>query len=344
MKKNKLIGIIIAAVVACGILAIIISNIVSGYIPSNPDNAIGNTPGNLMNDGLMCESDGTIYFANPYDANRLYSMSTECEDIKKLCDDSVSSLNTYGKYLYYTKKDTASDSQAVIFRSELFGLVRCGLDGRNRTTLVSGYCNDAALCGNELIYNANQNSLSVTNKIRTNGKGEATICKNNIDNASVVDGRIIYSHNGNNHCIYSMDIENGNISLYYECNSTKAMIYNNSLYYIDLDNNYALVRVDLGTNTKTILSGEHVVNYNIYDSFVYYQTEGDNRSDATHNFKKMDINGENVSLILPDADVSSISCTSKYTFFTVFGKNDLYRIENGNAGGKIFTFRISVEK
>ena len=34
----------------------------------------GNTAGNLYNAGLFCEKNGTVYFANPDDDYRLYSM------------------------------------------------------------------------------------------------------------------------------------------------------------------------------------------------------------------------------------------------------------------------------
>ena len=59
-------------------LILIIARARSNKIPSNSEYAIGNLAGNLMNGGYFCESDGTIYFANPYDSNRLYSMTTDC--------------------------------------------------------------------------------------------------------------------------------------------------------------------------------------------------------------------------------------------------------------------------
>ena len=43
--------------------------------------------------GLFCESDGVIYFSNPYDEGMLYSMSSDMEKVKKLSDDNVSYLN-----------------------------------------------------------------------------------------------------------------------------------------------------------------------------------------------------------------------------------------------------------
>ena len=49
----------------------------------------GNTAGNLYNAGLFCEKNGTVYFANPDDDYRLYSMDTNGNHLKKLSYDRV---------------------------------------------------------------------------------------------------------------------------------------------------------------------------------------------------------------------------------------------------------------
>ena len=49
----------------------------------------GNTAGNLYNAGLFCESNGTVFFANPDDKYRLYSMGfrrqQSCEAERGYC-------------------------------------------------------------------------------------------------------------------------------------------------------------------------------------------------------------------------------------------------------------------
>ncbi|MDE7206260.1 MAG: DUF5050 domain-containing protein, partial [Lachnospiraceae bacterium] len=70
--KKKVIAIICAvfAVLICAGL-FVLSNFAK-RIPENPPGTIGNTSGNLYNGGLFCESDGYVYFSNPYDSNALY--------------------------------------------------------------------------------------------------------------------------------------------------------------------------------------------------------------------------------------------------------------------------------
>ncbi len=53
----------------------------------------GNTAGNLYNAGLFCEKNGTVYFANPDDDYRLYSMDTNGNHLKKLSYDRVMYIN-----------------------------------------------------------------------------------------------------------------------------------------------------------------------------------------------------------------------------------------------------------
>lgn len=47
----------------------------SGYVN-------GNSAGNLYNGGLFCESNGTVFFSNPSDNHRLYSMNPDGSDMK----------------------------------------------------------------------------------------------------------------------------------------------------------------------------------------------------------------------------------------------------------------------
>lgn len=47
--------------------------------PRQSPETVGNTAGNLNNSGYFCEYDGTVYFANAYDSNTLYSMDPGAE-------------------------------------------------------------------------------------------------------------------------------------------------------------------------------------------------------------------------------------------------------------------------
>ena len=75
----------------------------SGYVN-------GNSAGNLYNGGLFCESNGTVFFSNPSDNHRLYSMNPDGSDMKKLSDDTVSYIYADDHYVYYVRNNKSEDT------------------------------------------------------------------------------------------------------------------------------------------------------------------------------------------------------------------------------------------
>ena len=76
MKKAITISVI--TIIGLLLAVLIFLSIRSSRIVYNNDNAIGNSAGNLNNGGLFCEYNDKIYFANPYDYNKLYVMNSDC--------------------------------------------------------------------------------------------------------------------------------------------------------------------------------------------------------------------------------------------------------------------------
>ena len=81
MKKIKLIFIIILLILVIGGLSVFAY--IQNRVPENPAGTVGNTAGNLYNDGLFCENEGKVYFSNAYDANTLYVMNPDETEIKE---------------------------------------------------------------------------------------------------------------------------------------------------------------------------------------------------------------------------------------------------------------------
>ena len=81
MKKAITISVI--TIIGLLLAVLIFLSIRSSRIVYNNDNAIGNSAGNLNNGGLFCEYNDKIYFANPYDYNKLYVMNSDCTNAMK---------------------------------------------------------------------------------------------------------------------------------------------------------------------------------------------------------------------------------------------------------------------
>ena len=72
----------------------------------NDDYINGNTAGNLYNAGIFCTAaDGTIYFANPSDSSKLYSMNSDGSDLTKISDDVATFINADDNYIYYVRNN-----------------------------------------------------------------------------------------------------------------------------------------------------------------------------------------------------------------------------------------------
>ena len=79
--------------IALILILLLVANFFLNRVTPNESTQIGNTAGNLNNKGLYCESNGKVYFSNPYGHNVLYSMNPDETDLKRLNDVGVASIN-----------------------------------------------------------------------------------------------------------------------------------------------------------------------------------------------------------------------------------------------------------
>jgi hypothetical protein len=84
---------------------------------------IGNTPGNISNNGIVAKSNNKLYFRNFSDEGKLYSSDLDGSNSKKLSDDRVFFINVVEDWVYYTN---TSDKDK---------LYKIKIDGTSRTKL-----------------------------------------------------------------------------------------------------------------------------------------------------------------------------------------------------------------
>ncbi|MCR5216993.1 MAG: DUF5050 domain-containing protein [Lachnospiraceae bacterium] len=310
--------------IALAILGVLVIAYLNGRTHYNPEGVRGNTTGNLNNNGMFAEYDGKIYFANPYDENRLYVMNSDCSKIKKLNDDTVCSINAYGNYLYYVRNNYTTTSLNSIFRGQLLGVIRCRLNGKSPKSLYESVAGVVNLYGNTLYYQhySNTDGLSFY-KVDIDGTNEKRISDNASYPASIYGGSIYYVNTEGNHSIYTYNMNTGANNYYWEANAYMVDMEGDYLYYIDLDADYSLVRVSTTTGIREVLvdgSAGHCIAYNYYNGVIFYHVEGD--SPALY---RMNADGSDVEFIRA-GNITNISCTSQYTFFQIFNTNYLYRV------------------
>ena len=330
---KKLPGIITCIVIAAMFAAIGTASYLGSKIYYNDEGYIGNTSGNLMNKGLFAEHNGRIYFANPYDRNQLYSMNSDCTDIRKLSDDSVSYINVTDHYIFYVRNNFDPDNAGMLFRGQLYGVIRSKLNGKNSKALTTDVISSMVLFGNRVYYESYDDGKIRTMYTTIDKKETATIKGTPIQLNNIDGKKTYYSGTDTDHNIYSFDLSSSLADTLLEGNTYLASMNDDILYYLDMSDNYVLTAYDTLTGTTKILYDGRCVNYNIYDDVIFFQTEdGDN---ALH---RMNLDGSNDTIIMT-GNADSISCTSQYTFFTLFGQNTLYRVPtHGGTDVELFTY------
>ena len=112
----------------------------------------GNTAGNLYNGGFFCEHNGVIFFSNPSDGGKLYSMDSNGKNLKKLSEDVATYINADENYVYYVRNNAGEslDFNFVAFHRN--ALVRIDHDGKHPLILDTEPCLYASLIGNYIYY------------------------------------------------------------------------------------------------------------------------------------------------------------------------------------------------
>lgn len=284
----------------------------------------GNTTGNLNNKGHFCEFNGTIYFANPYDNDCLYQMSSYCTGIKKVNNDCVESINVDENYIYYMRKGIVADKASTALSGRIYGVIRTKKDGTKAQLLYDGPAGVLNLYGNYIYYQHYSNSTAFSfYRVRIDGEENEKLSSNGVYPSSAYGNHIYFSNLPEDHSIYQFDINSKSLSRYMDANAYLVDVKDNYVYYIDIGNNYRLVRVNKATLEKEAVSPSgkgRCIYYNIYNDKIYYYLEGEHPG-----LYRMNIDKTNDELVY-EGTIRYVNCTSIYTFFQPYGSTELFRV------------------
>lgn len=312
-KKKGLTAIIIIMIAfLLGILFILLQY--SNKTKYNNTPISGNTTGNLNNSGMFCEYNGILYFSNTYDNNSLYSYNPDNGKCKKLCDGPVKSINADSHYIYFVRDVSQSANTFGISTSTFRGLYRMDLNGKHKTCLHNGGVGNAQLVNNKIFFQNYSNDYGFRlYSIEINGKNEKEVLQEAVTPTGYYDNSLIFCNANDNHNVVKMNPETENIEQVYEGNCYFPIIQDNFLYFMDVENNYSLARVNLDTNEKTTLTTERLDTYNLYGDTIFYQVNDSERPCL----KRMKTDGSNIELIEMGI-FCNINITENYTYFTAF--------------------------
>lgn len=307
-------NILIFSVIGIVILILLVLTIWSNHVPLNDEYTVGNTPGNLNNNGYFCEHDDRVYFANAYDGYSLYSMNPDETDIKKIHGGSTSFINAGGNYLYYSMANSAGGSDLGSVRGS-YGIYRSKLNGKGATGLDRCHVVTMQLCGNYLYYQKLDPRSSISlEKIKIDKKDSQTVAANATINPNCyVNGTIYYNGTDRDHYLYALDTATGVSRAVWEGNLWNPIYQDGYVYYMDVGDNYKLCRYQMSDDVVEILTNDRVDLFNVYGNYIYYQTS----SKTEPALKRMYVDGSSQEIV-QEGVYQNINITSQYVYFNSF--------------------------
>lgn len=282
----------------------------------------GNTAGNLYNNGLFCEYKDKIYFANADDGNRLYCMDKNGANQEKLSEDSVASINVDENYVYYARTGGDTDSGYSFFHYNTNSLCKIRRDGKGEVFILDeAPAMYASLVGNYLYYLHYDTETATTfYRVKNDGTEMEQISSQPHYPCATNSQYIYYNGISGDHNIYQYDTVTGSRSVLYTGNCWMPVIDGDYVYFLDLDNNYALAKVDLSNNEKTIICNDFVECFNLYNGTIYFQRGGNSPA-----LCKINTDGSQYTVI-KDGAYNSLNIAGGILYFVEFSSEKMYRL------------------
>ncbi|WP_312102293.1 DUF5050 domain-containing protein [Lachnoclostridium sp.] len=302
----------------------------------NTKDYIGNTAGNLYNGGTFCEQDGRVYFSNFNDDGTLYSMDLECNNIMKINDDKARYINVDDNYIYYSRENnTKVKPTKSIFLFYCSGIYRINKDnGNNSVQLYAEPSGLLSLFGNTIYYQHYSPKTGIQfYSVGIDAKNETRLADSPILPASYHEGSMYFAGADLDHSIYAMDTTDNTVQTILNSNCYMPIARPEGIYYISIEDNYALCRIDYQGNNKTILIDEFCSTYNISmdGNYIFYQVDGgDNNHLGQINLATLE------KKVIREGDYKQICCTSNFIFFRDYNEVNVYAYKPQNGELRLF--------
>ena len=190
------------------------------------------------------------------------------------------------------------------------------------------------LYGNYLYYQHYDEKKGLQlNAAKMDGSSDELLLDEGVSPYSISQGVMYYTGYDKDHNIHTMNINGSDEQTIYNGNCTSLIRAGEHLYFIDMSQNYALVRVNLdGSDPVTIVS-DRLATYNVdeKESAVYYQVD----NGTSNGLYVKDLEGGEVRKIA-DGNYNYLHLTSKYLFYETYDGKSVYVMDLGTEQEKPF--------
>ncbi len=329
--KRVVIGLIVVAIVG-GIFIYKYYNSRTFY---NEEAVNGNTAGNLYGNGLYCEYDGMVYFANPNDGDSLYVMNVDESDVTKLANDRIYYINSDAHYLYYSRNNNRDYSQMSFLNVNTNSLCRIDHDGSDIMILDDDICDVCALSKNTVYYlHYDTTDATTLYRVGIDGVTREQYQTSAVDPSCVIGEKLYYSGVVSDHSIRAINLTNNANSLVFYDNTWMPQVVNGYLYFMDLDDGERIYRVSLSGGEKEKISQYGTSDYNVdvAGNYIYYQSM---KAD-TDGLYRIDLSSGEETLI-QSGQFNSINVTSRYVYYIDYFSRGTYHTDVSTLQTSIFS-------
>lgn len=300
----------------------------------------GNTAGNLYSGGMYCEHNGTIFFANPQDGHRLYSMNSDGSNLKKLSDDVANYINADENYVYYVRNNVGDSLDFEFFSFFRNGLCRLPRNGGKVKILDTDPSNYCTLIGNYVYYlHYDNEEASTLYKVKIDGTDKKQVRKEAIMTCCTNGQYFYYAGDKESGSIYRFDAASDTSTVIYEGNCFKPIVdaSGTDIYFID-GKSTALMHFNALTEETTVVTEDEIDSFNISGDYIYYQKyDGENSGICV--IRK---DGTGYQMI-KKGSFKEISTTEKFVFFVDFHTGEGYYFEK-TTPSNVMPFKPGVKK
>lgn len=267
----------------------------------------GNTAGNISNYGYAV-TDGEWSYVS-FDNSGLYKIKNDDTQRIKLIDQTVSSLNVSGDWIYYVNAvDVKTDEKLRLYKVKT--------DGSSKTKLSTDQISYLNVSG-EWLYYINKSDNNKPYKMRLDGKGKKKLSNDSLQSLLAEDGWIYYQK-VNDKNIYKMRTSG------FDVKKLAGDARNNGAYMVKAggwiyynaynDKNYSISKVDTGGKNKRSLIQGMVNSMNNIDELIYY-------SDFSGNLYRLEEN-QRVRTKIGYSMGEYLNQSGNWLYYTVYYDND----------------------
>ncbi|MDF2503573.1 DUF5050 domain-containing protein [Clostridium sp.] len=329
-KKNRYKLILVAKITIC--LAIILSlvylvsykllitnksnDISKVNAENNKTNIIpGNSPGNLLNEGIIAEKNNWIYYNN---SDGLYKMKSDGQEVANISNDNAKYINIIGNYIYYINISNGNSIYTM------------KTDGTSKKKILASFSRGINIVGNWIYYcKSTENGLNFRlYKVNLDGTNDTKIIEDSVVSGdfSITNNLIYYKTNSDNggEALYSVKLDGSDKNKILD-NVKEFNVLGNYIYYFTEMNNAGLYKMRIDGTNKTKLSDDAIDSLNVTNDNIYYTIN----QHINKVLYSMNLDGKNKIKLATESNFANINVSKNFLFYT-YGLLDDYTIKSIN--------------